>query len=326
MVTYFLSIDDVRAYLRDFLSRLERLDPIPTTWCPLTLSGTNLLKEMLPLMREFHPELAKKISVVAVGVDSTTRAIKFETSSPQEEIANKSVLLFDSAMHTGGTMCRSVAEAIKLGASNVATYSLVVKRGSNFIPTFWGVMIDDTDRIYFLLDKIPNGRLDVGPDKKDGSERKIFCVHIQRLSEGHLSNPKVKCGVSSLDRVTWGDRHFDMQSGDHRECTYVLQTRSEIVGYMSLHFSDPSCLFVTEIAVDTTQKRKGYGAILMRFADTLARQSNCLWVRLNAIENKISFYEGFDYKKTPGREKIKLDDEVYWPMEHKVVSLPFKLD
>ncbi|MGB7748416.1 MAG: GNAT family N-acetyltransferase [Verrucomicrobiia bacterium] len=63
-------------------------------------------------------------------------------------------------------------------------------------------------------------------------------------------------------------------------------------GYLSLHFSDDKCLFITEIAVDEKQK-KGFGAILMRFADTLARQSNCLCVRLNAIENKITFYEGF---------------------------------
>jgi hypothetical protein len=88
-------------------------------------------------------------------------------------------------------------------------------------------------------------------------------------------------------------------------------------GYMSVHLSDPACLFVTEIAVDKK--------LLMRFADTLARQCNCLWVRLNAIEEKISFYEGFDYQKIPGRKPIVLDHEKYFPMEHKVVYLPLKL-
>jgi GNAT superfamily N-acetyltransferase len=324
MVTYFLSKEDVRAYLRDFLQRLERLEPIPTVWCPVTNSGTNLLEEMLPLMRDSHPELAKKISVVPVGVNSD-KTIKFEIESP-DDLANKAILLFDSSMHTGGTMRRSITEAMRLGATAVATYSLVIKRGSCFVPTFWGVMIDDTDRIYFLLDRIPNGRLDSGPEKdKAGNIRKIPCVHIQRLCEDHLKSKQVNCGVISLDRVTWGDRHFDMQAGEHKECTYVLQEGTKIAGYLSLHFADPTILFVTEIAVDESCLKKGYGAILMRFADTLARQSNCLWVRLNAIENKIQFYEGFGYRLTPGRKPIVLDDETYHPMEHKVVYLPLKI-
>ena len=218
MVTYFLSDDEVRAYLRDFLVRLERLDPSPTVWCPVTKSGTALLKRMIPLMKNDHPELAKKISTVGVGIKNKT--VKFETEFPESEIANKCVLLFDSSMHTGGTMRRCVAKAIRLGASNVATYSLVIKRGSCFIPTFWGVMIDDTDRIYFLLDKIPNGRLDYGPEKdKSGKDRKISCVHIVRLCEDHLKTKLVNCGVISLDRVTWEDRYFDMQAGEHKECT-----------------------------------------------------------------------------------------------------------
>lgn len=331
MVTYFLSNEEVRAYLRDFLVRLERFDPIPTVWCPLTLSGATLLKQMLPLVKENHPALAKKISVVGVGINN--QKIKFETKNPARDISNKCVLLFDSSTHTGGTMRRSVAEAMRLGASNIATYSLVIKRGSCFIPTSWGVMIDDTDRIYFLLDSIPNGRLDYGPEKdKSGKNRKISCVHITRLCEDHLLRKPINCGVISLDRVTWGDRHFNMQAGEHRECTYVLQNGGEIVGYLSLHISDPTCLFVTEIAVDkkhqakgkgvNRKKSKGYGAILMRFSDTLARQSNCLWVRLNAIKEKIPFYKGFDYRLIPGRKPIDLDGEKYFPMEHKVVYLP----
>jgi GNAT superfamily N-acetyltransferase len=286
-----------------------------------------LLKELLPLMKENYPDMAKSITVVPVGIDSGSKAVKFEIESPAEHFAKKSVLLFDSSMHTGGMMCRIVNEAVKLGASSVSTYSLVIKVGSNLIPTFWGVIIDDMDRIYFLLDKIPNGRLDSGAENhRDGTPRKIPSVFIRRLCDEHLKKAQVKCGVNSLDRVTWGDRHFDMQAGDHKECTYVLQTGSEIAGYMSLHFSDPACLFIAEIAVDETQGGKGFGAILMRFADTLARQSNCIWVRLNAIEGKIPFYEGFGYRKNPGRDKINLDDEVYVPMEHKVACLPFKLD
>jgi len=328
MVTYFLSTEEVRAYLRDFLERLRRVDPLPTTWCPVTTSGRELFKQLLPLVKRHYPALAKRIVVVPVGIEEATKAVVFSTEGvPGEHIANKLVLLFDSSMHTGGTMSRILDETIKLGASNVTVYSLVIKRGSRLIPTIWGVIVDDTDRIYFLLDKIPNGRLDSGPDrKKDGSVRNIHSVFIRCLCEEHLKHPLLTCGVKSLDRVTWGDRHFDMVAGEHKECTYVLETGSKIVGYMSVHFSDPTCLFVSEIGIHQDLQNKGYGAILMRFADTLARQSNCEWVRLNSIENMVSWYMGFDYKKTPGHDAIKLDDERYWPMEHKVVRLPFRVN
>jgi GNAT superfamily N-acetyltransferase len=327
MVTYYLSNEDVNAYLRDFLIRLERLEPTPTVWCPLTWSGRDLLKQVLPLMRKHHPELEKKISVVGVGIDPEDRnKIKFNTKAPKDDIANKTILLLDSSIHTGGTMSRCVEEAIKLGASSIATYSLVIKRGSSFIPTFWGLMIDDRDRIYFLLDKIPNNRLDSGPDTKGGNPRKIPCVHIRRLDEGHLQKPQLKCDVISLDRVTWGDRYFDMKAGENKECTYVLEVGNKIVGYLSLHFSDSACLFVTEIAVCREQRQKGYGPILMRFADNLARQSNCNLIRLNAIGERITFYESFGYKKIPGRDPIKLDAEIYYPMEYKVMNPPFNMD
>jgi Acetyltransferase (GNAT) family len=260
MVTYFLSDEDIRAYLRDFISRLERVEPFPVVWCPITKSGTKLLRWMLPLLRQHHPDFLHEISTVGIGVNSD-ETIKFEITSTAE-ISKKPVLLFDSAIHTGGTMRKSVAKAIELGASNVITYSLVIKRGSCFIPTFWGATIDDTDRIYFLLDKIPNNRLDSGPEKKDGVTRKIPPVHIERLDKEHIdAKCYIKCGVDALDRVTFGDRHFNMLAGEHQECTYVLKSRHEIVGYLSLHFSDPTCLFVSEIGVDKSCESKGYGSI-----------------------------------------------------------------
>jgi GNAT superfamily N-acetyltransferase len=324
MVTYFLSIDEVRAYLLDFLIRFQRLDPMPTIWCPITRSGKNLLRQIDILMKEYYPELAKKISVVYVEAKQNS-PVRFVTENPREDINQKGVLLFDSAVHTGRMISECVAEAIKLGASHVSTYSLMVKRGSRFIPTFWGIMINDTDRIYFLLDEIPNLRLDAGPNKKDGIPKKIHCVHIQRLCESLLKKTAIECGVDALDRVTWGDRHFDMVAGGHDECTYVLQMGDEIVGYLTLHLSEPRCLVITEIAVDKKQQGKNFGGILLRFADSLARQSNCVWVRLNAIENKIGYYEDFDYKTIPGRDPIQLDDIKYFPMEHKVIyhPLPF---
>jgi GNAT superfamily N-acetyltransferase len=318
MVTYFLSENDVVAYLRDFFERYGRLDPIPTVWCPVTLSGVSLMKKMLPLVEEFHPNLAETITLAPVQVESG-KSVHFEGTS-EDDIRGKSVLLFDSSMHTGDTMRSCVKEAKKLGASAITTYSLVIKRGSSLVPTFWGVMIDDTDRIYFLLDRIPNGRLNAEPAADmAGNNKKISSVHLERLCEDHINREPITCGLKCLDRVSWGDRHFDMQAGENGACTYVLVNGSETIGYMSLHFANPISLFITEIAIDQRFEGRGYGGILMRFADTLARQSNCTWVRLNAVEDKVSFYEKFDYRLISGRAPISLDDKKYYPMEHKVV-------
>jgi GNAT superfamily N-acetyltransferase len=300
------------------------------------VSGVDLLDEMRLLMKKRHAELPKNILFIPIRVNKDDGRIIFAAESPETHIANKNLLIFDSSMHTGGTMCRAVNEAIKLGASNIVTYSLVIKKGSCFIPTFWGMTIDDTDRIYFLLNEIPNSRLDSGPERYTaGKYRKIPYVHIERLSKEHLKKPSVKCGVRSLDRVTWSDRYYDMQSGEHNGCTFVLQTGACVVGYMTFHFSSPDCLLVSEIAVDKKyqskgkgkqrRKGKGYGAILIRFADTWARQCNCRWVKLNAIEQKIPWYKSFDYELILGRDPIVLDDEKYFPMQHKVVYLPLRL-
>jgi len=72
-------------------------------------------------------------------------------------------------------------------------------------------------------------------------------------------------------------------------------------------------------AIDTSQKKRGYGGVLMRFADTLARQGNCRTVILNAIDSEVGFYEKLEYKKVASAAPIPLDDETYWPMQRSVL-------
>lgn len=323
MVTYFLSLEDVRAYLRDFLARLQTFDPNPTIWCPITRSGTALLDQILDLVKADYPGMVERVSVVPIGVCEKTNALILGSDDPAKDIVGKPVLLFDGAVHRGALMSRCVTEVLKLGASHVGTYSLVVKRGSNFIPTLWGVMIEDTDRVFFLLKQIPNNRLDAGSAKTGETTRRTSCLHIRRLCGEHVDKSPVECGVASLDRVTWGDRHFDMLAGEHLQCTYVLHAGNEVVSYLTVYYSDEHCLVITEIAVDKKHHGKKFGGILLRFADTLARQSNCWVVRLNAIKEKITFYEGFGYKLVAGREPIRLDDEEYWLMERQVIYHQF---
>lgn len=223
------------------------------------------------------------------------------------------MFLFDGAVHSGTKIQRCTRKLLSLGATDICTYSLVVKHSSKFIPTLWGVSIADTDRAYFLLDSIPNNRLDAGPHHAAPP-----CVHIRTLSDGDLDMAPVVSGVPSLDRVTWSDRNFDMQLDSDR-CTYLLESAATTVGYLTVNRSTPEVLQVDEIVVDQSARGAGHGGILLRFAETLARQSDAHSVRLHAIEERIPFYAKHGYHPVAGVKSLRLDAEIYHLMERPVL-------
>jgi len=320
MITYFFGREEVEAYLEDFLDRLARFDPMPHVWCPLTESGTDLLGAMLNLVRDLHPEFMNVVVVPALAEDSTVR---FVDTNAAELIKGQSVLVFDGAVHSGGLLKDCVTKVIGMGAERVCTYSLVIKRGTQFVPTIWGVTIEDVDRAFFLLSKIPNHRLDAGsPHGREPS--KPAYVHMRALAEEDTERPTVVSGLKSIDRTTWGDRYFDMQAGHSRRCCYLLEQGRKIVGFVTLSHVDHEILSVDEVAVDELERKKKYGAVLMRFADTMARSYNCQRVRLQAISNKVNWYKGFGYEQV-GSQSLKLGPEEYLPMEKAVVYNPARL-
>ena len=317
MVTHFLGREEVLAYLRDLLVRLERFDAVPTVWCPLTRSGNALLRHLLDLVASHHPQLADSVSVLPIEVKDVNDEVHFLQGDPAKDIPGKNVMIFDGATHSGQMMTNCAREALRYGAAGVCTYSLVLKRGSKFIPTLWGVTVDDTDRTFFLLDKIPNNRLDAGC-LKSSTGRRALNIHLRVLAESDLKKPPVVSELDSLDRVTWGDRYFDMKAGGKHRCSYVLEKGSEILGYLTLSHPEAGRLSIDEVAVDRNHRGKNIGAVLVRFADTMARQFDCLSIQLQAVANKRDFYKGFGYKvvtETP----LTLDDEEYWLMEKPVI-------
>lgn len=317
MTTYYLSRSETRAYLLDLLRRLERLESRPTVWCPITRSGEALLEILVELATEKFPELIEGVRVVSIDVDSGRNEVSFPNAD-SEELRGQNVLLLDGAIHSGGMMSACAAEVLRYEPAELASYALVMKRGSSFIPTMWGLMVEETDRAFFLLDVIPNNRLDAvghnGPSQKKQPQ-----VHMQRLNERMLNAPVLKSGVDSMDRMRWSDRHFQMVASDNQTCTYVLQRGANIVGFVTMHGLPCGGLMVDEVVTDPQQRSKGYGGILMRFADTLARQGNCRVVRLLAIKNNVEYYEKHEYRRIEDAKPIPLDNEEYFPMEKAVL-------
>jgi GNAT superfamily N-acetyltransferase len=283
---------------------------MPTVWCPLTDSGLSLITPLKDIVRTYSPQIAPLVSVIGLTVEEGK--IRFDQGDPILDLPGKHVLLLDASVHSGGTMLAAIRELQKNGAAGICTYSLVVKRGSMFIPTLWGVMIDDFDRAYFQLEEAPNNRLTTHSNVKQPY------AHIRQLSADDVKRPKIESGVKSLDRAMWADRHYDMLESNDGKCTFLMEVLDQIVGYLTIHF-DSRVLYIEEIAVDTKKRKNGYGGVLMRFADTLSRQSNCWGVRLNAIKERVDWYKGFGYQVILGRDSLHVEDEEYVPMEKRLV-------
>ena len=271
----------------------------------MTPSGNELLAQMLSMIQNEHPDLAESVSVIQISTQG--EKIQIVETEPESEIGGKSVLLFDSAIHSGATMAAVAAKLFAFGAKEVCTYSLVVKRCTGFVPTMWGLMIDETDRAFFLLDVIPNQRLHSGTSAPAP-------LHIERLDRKHLNKPPVLTEVASMNRITWGDRFFDMSTNEQGRCTYLLENGDSLVGYLTVHWSKEKLLVIDEVAIGKSHQGKKWGGVLVRFAETLARQSDCRHVRLYAVKEKIELYKHLDYELA-SEDPLTLEDEQYFQME-----------
>lgn len=187
-----------------------------------------------------------------------------------------------------------------LSVRDICSYSLVLKRGSCFIPNMFGLLIHEFDRAYFLLDKIPNHRI-----MPFGAVRKLAQTDINRRHKG------VKTGVRSIDKMTWADLWYEVTTSGKN--VFVYEKHGKILGFISFLIKNRR-LFIDAIAVDKNQQGTGIGGYLMRWAETSARLSCCTAIELWAIEDRIRFYEkkaGFIL--TP--EKLDLGSEKYARME-----------
>jgi ribosomal protein S18 acetylase RimI-like enzyme/pyrimidine operon attenuation protein/uracil phosphoribosyltransferase len=310
--TLLIGSDEVHAYLADLV---QRLDPVPLVWCPITQSGREIATEAAFEVEKFAKANTLPLPSIAflpIETDAEGRAKLLEPSDAVA-IAGASVLLIDGAIHSGRTMASCASLVLAHKPASLASYAVVLKRSSRFIPTLWGVMTDETDRTHFLLNKIPNNRLNAGGKPQPH-------IHLRRLEERDCATPIVKSGLASIERVTWSDRLWQMTTTRMATTTYVLERGEQIVGFLTVHIDEQSSVTtVSEIVVDSAEKDQGYGGVLIRFADTLARQAESAYVRLNAIEEKVSLYEKFGYYRSPGASELRLDRERYYPMERPVL-------
>ncbi len=121
-----------------------------------------------------------------------------------------------------------------------------------------------------------------------------------------------------MDRLTWGDRWFDMATGGQGQSSYLLLKKDEVLGYLTIHGPDDGRLMIDEVARAEKYHGKNLGGILLRFADTLARQSDCKFIRLYAISNQVEFYKRFGYRVLAAAP-VSLEGEEYILMERALL-------
>lgn len=196
-------------------------------------------------------------------------------------------MLIDGAIHTGASLVSGLKALAALGVYNVLTYSLVVKRGAELIPTYFGVLIDDYDRALFQLGVIPNNRLAEKPPF--GTLRRL-CKDHAHAAFGILPAP--------FKDLTGGDLLYSQHAYGMR--TYVYELAGRIVRFVS--FSERhGAAFIDAWATCTDHQKMGIGAATLRWAETWARASNCHSVELWAFEPAVAIYERFNYEAVPGR-------------------------
>ncbi len=189
MHTWHLADDTVDAYLRDFLDRLLQIPNVERwVWFPVGGSGNKLANCALRLASR---ELVDMTQLCRVSHVRQKEEISFDDDDLDGLLRGANVLVIDSSVHSGWTMNAVTREIASHGPRDITSYSLVVKRGSSFIPSYFGLVIDDHDRALFLLGKYPNNRM-------------MPTGVVRRLDKSDITRPPVVTGVPSCGRHARG--------------------------------------------------------------------------------------------------------------------------
>lgn len=305
MRTHYLGQEEVLAYAKDFVARLQKLGEFPLIWCPIGPSGAALLAIIIDVIPE---EIRTKASLVHLDFDRDTHTCTLANQAEAMIFTSKApVLILDSSVHSGSTMLAAVREVSARGATKVMSYSLVLKQGSTFVPNFFGVIIPNCDRAYMMLPAIPNNRM-----TPYGVVRKLDATD-GRNDKGHLN-----CGLESLDKTTWATLWYETVAKSSH--VYVYEESREILAFISITYRPGKLMFIDGVAVDKrAQGRKGHsvGGCLMRWAETLARSNDYHEMELWAINDRVQFYEHMGFASRG--QNLDLGSEKYVLMGRKLL-------
>lgn len=249
----------------------------------------------------------QRIDMLRITYDrSTDKLTALDGETIPDDLSDTKVFLIDSAVHSGATM-RAVATNLARRGASLMTYSLVLKRTSEFIPSFFSLLIDEHDRALFQLQKLPNNRLQT----PFGYLRAINADDVKRTPNA------LRTSVASIAKITFGDLYYDKIA--HDGLVYLYEQDNEIRGYVHFTCQPHGILAIDTILTDQAHVGKGIGGAMMRWAETFARSRRCTSIELWSIENQRDFYLNQYFELTDDKPIYLGDGETYYRMTKRVL-------
>lgn len=304
MHTYLLSDEDIRRYAADLIERWRMLGAdAPVQWFTLGLSGDKMGRTLFELLA---PAEQDRIDFRRLTFNRPNRQTVVRDEAYPDFNADPKVFLIDSAIHSGASM-RAVAAELNAKGASVMSYGLVLKRTSEFVPSFFGLLIDEHDRALFQLDKLPNNRL---------KKAKPF-GHLRLIQpEDALRPMEIRVAVESIRKITYGDLYYEARA--HGSLVYLYEEQNEIRGYIQFSRTN-GALSIDTIVADEKHRGAGIGGALMRWAETYARSNRCSSISLWAIADKRSFYEKYRFELADPKPGLFGKGEEYYLMSKRVL-------
>lgn len=302
MITYYLGDTEVRGYAQDLARRLDG-DSFPSVWFALGQSGARMADVVAESLNE---ERRRELRVVRVTCDRTTKAVRIIDDISTIDLGMARVLVIDSAIHSGSSMLTVCEYLATLGAGSMATYSLVLKISSCFVPSFFGVLIGEEDRAYFQLDELPNNRLMKSRDAYG---------YIRPIREEDVLLPTIAVGVESVES-SFGELLYEHKA--RGSSVYLFIHNNEVCGFVCFRVNGDR-LFLNTLASGSAHRSRGVGTALVRWAETYARSRRCRVIELWAIDSKIDFYANLDFSRVEGRKIRYSNDVSYNFMRRKIL-------
>jgi N-acetylglutamate synthase-like GNAT family acetyltransferase len=311
MHTYLLGDDEVRRFALGMASRLGEMGTsAPKVWFTLGVSGDKMAAEIGKLL---GPK-GQPNEVYKLGCARPANTIFYRGPKPSEPRFNLDVaFVVDSAVHSGSSFTAAANFLHKNGVRSFITYSLVVKRSSSFIPTYFGLLIGEHDRAYFQLEEIPSNRLSMSrtPVQPFG--------HMRAICADDAKGPprSLNTGTPSIDAITFADLWYDVKA--HGKNVYFFEVGGDIAGLVAFKMQSSGVMLLDTIARDKSFKGLDVGGIMWRWAETFARSSRCAAIDIWAIQNKIGWYKTLGFEEIPNETLDLGPAEKYQRMRRRIL-------
>lgn len=104
----------------------------------------------------------------------------------------------------------------------------------------------------------------------------------------------------------WTEKGLEEELTNENAVFFTAKRNGCLVGYMGMHCVLDEC-YVANVAVRKTERRKGIGRLLLRYAETKARERGCSFISLEVrVSNlaAIALYENEGYEKMGERKNF----------------------